>query len=56
MRPTYTELLEENELLKIENANLKVDLIAYDELKKAYKEIGEVNQKLLKKIEKLKGK
>ena len=55
MKVAYSELLEKNEKLKKENITLKVKYEdikeMFDDLKKAYKEIGEVNVKLLNKLE-----
>ena len=63
MKKTYTDLLDENEFLRRENANLKIELFMFEDLKKRfndlkklYKEIGKENQKLLEKIAKLKEK
>jgi len=63
MKRTYTDLLDENELLRRENANLKVELLMFEDLKQRfndlknlYKEIGKENQRLLNKIAKLKEK
>jgi len=58
MKVAYSELLEENEKLKKENISLKVKYEdmkkMFEYLKQSYKEIGEVNQKLLNKIEEIK--